>query len=391
MEEVDDFHDLVVTSYSSESAESISTCREIVPVILNEYKSEAREIVEIEQAAQEQMWAMQPPQPYAPHASPNVPNEEEIPINLGRAKIKTPYGGTTHFNVFLNQTPHQPPQQQPQYMNQQPNMGIPPPCYGGYSQSPMYNQAYTTPPPHQMYGQPMYNGYPPYGMPQQQPQVVYMNQQPPKPPTPPPEKPKEKTPEKKPEPRPPTPPIRINPPMAPTPPPPPPPKPVNDKLSPICVASIIIAVIASMLGVASIVKTNEAYDAHVVYKVEGNGNESSVLFEDWQMARNVALGAGASCACIFSLAFLFVFWSGMRHKLKRKVVSGCCMTMSLIGAWIVFAFTFVVDVVVLVLAFDDDNVVYPAIVWAAFIGHNVSWLLMLVNSETARRWVPSDD
>lgn len=63
------------------------------------------------------------------------------------------------------------------------------------------------------------------------------------------------------------------------------------------------------------------------------------------------------------------------------------MTIFLIAAWIIFAFSFVVDVVILVLAFDSDNVVYVEIVWAAFIGHGVSWLLMLANEEMARRWV----
>lgn len=77
----------------------------------------------------------------------------------------------------------------------------------------------------------------------------------------------------------------------------------------------------------------------------------------------------------------------MLHKQQRKVVSGCGMTLFLIGAWVVFAFSCVVDVVILVLAFDQDNVVYIEIVWAAFVGHVVSWLAMLVNEEMARRWI----
>lgn len=67
------------------------------------------------------------------------------------------------------------------------------------------------------------------------------------------------------------------------------------------------------------------------------------------------------------------------------------MTVFLIGAWIVFAFSFLVDVVVLVLAFDVDNVVYVELVWGAFLGHSVGWLLMLVNEEMARRWVADCD
>jgi hypothetical protein len=79
-----------------------------------------------------------------------------------------------------------------------------------------------------------------------------------------------------------------------------------------------------------------------------------------------------------------VFWSGVNHKMKRKVVAGFVMAGTLISGWIVFALTFLVDVVVLVLAFDEDNVVYPEVVWAAFIGNVVAWLLMLTHSEMAR-------
>lgn len=124
----------------------------------------------------------------------------------------------------------------------------------------------------------------------------------------------------------------------------------------------------------------------MAYEKEGNGNESSLLYDTWQMCRNIALGAGASCVSIFSLAFILIFWAGMQYKQRRHAVSTCVMTFFLIGAWILFAFSFVVDVVVLVLAFDEDNVVYPEIVWAAFLGHCLAWLCMLVNEELARRW-----
>ncbi|KAL3796544.1 hypothetical protein HJC23_009675 [Cyclotella cryptica] len=352
-------------STSNQDGESID--REIY-----ELKSESTEIIEVKRASKEQMWTMQPPQPYIPQYPSS---EEEIPINLGRAKVKSPTGGHTHFNIFLNQSP----QPQQTNMHPQPPMGMP---YGGWSPPPVYNMQ---PSPQTMFTPPMYNCYPPYGMPQQQqPTVVVMNPQQPKPPSPKPDNSETPKPDgdKKPTPPPspaPTPP-------SPTP-PSPPPKPPTDHISPVCIASIIIAIIGFMMGVASIVKSDQAYQAHINYQEQGNGSESSALFETWQMARNIALGAGASSVVIYSLAFLLVFWSGMHHKMKRKVVSGCCMTLFLIGGWIVFAFSFVVDVVVLVLAFDVDNVVYPEIVWAAFIGHNVSWLLMLVNSEMARRWV----
>jgi hypothetical protein len=141
------------------------------------------------------------------------------------------------------------------------------------------------------------------------------------------------------------------------------------------------------MGIFCLVKSKQSYQHYLSYEKDGNGNESSLLFENWQMTRNIALGAGASFVCIYSFAFLLIFWAGMLHKQQRKVVSGCGMTLFLIGAWVVFAFSCVVDVVILVLAFDQDNVVYIEIVWAAFVGHVVSWLAMLVNEEMARRWI----
>jgi hypothetical protein len=358
------------------------------------------------------MWAMQqpPPQPYIPQ-HPTASEENEIPINggmnIGRAKIRSPNGGSTHFNVFLNQAPtaaqqtpppnnynwHQQQQQHNMY-NTLPGM---PQIYiqpGGPAQGGCH--MFSPPPP------PGYNCYPPYGMGMgggpHQPTVVYMNAPPPpqqpketKPPTPPP---KEKE-------KPPTPPPTPPPPPVPVAPPPPPPKPTTDDLTPIAISSIIMASIAFILGILCLVKTNEAYDAYMSYQEytsnnsnnnsTNNSTEESILFDTWQMNRNIALGSGAASVSIFSLSFLLIFWSGMQHKLKRRVVSSCCMTVFLIGAWIVFAFSFLVDVVVLVLAFDVDNVVYVELVWGAFLGHSVGWLLMLVNEEMARRWVADCD
>lgn len=326
------------------------------------------------------MWTMQPPQPYIPNH-----DEPEIPVNIGRAKIRSPNGGSTHFNVFLNQTPQQQPQSQqqqqtPQQFWQQQTYNSPAP------QAPvpqMYVQQASSSQP--MYTSPGYNCYQqPYGMGPpmgpQQPTVVYMMNQTPNTKTDKPaktDKPTETEDTKDVK-------IHIDPvPVT----PPTPPKPTTDELTPVGIASIIIASIAFIMGILCLVKTEEAFNAYMSYEEEGNGNESSVLFEQWQMLRNVALGSGAACVSIYSLAFLLIFWAGMQHKMRRKVVSGCCMTIFLIGAWIVFAFSFVIDVVILVLAFDNDNVVYPEIVWAAFIGHGISWLLMLVNEEMARRWI----
>ena len=140
-----------------------------------------------------------------------------------------------------------------------------------------------------------------------------------------------------------------------------------------------------MLGTCAVVKANDAYEAHIDYEEEGDGTKTGTLYSEWQMARNPSLGPGPASVVCFSLAFLLVFWSGVNHKMRRRVQPGFCMAGTLISGWIVFALTFLVDVVVLVLAFDEDNVVYPSVVWAAFIGNVAGWLLMLTHSELARR------
>ncbi|KAL7508808.1 hypothetical protein ACHAXN_005883 [Cyclotella atomus] len=311
-----------------------------------------------------------------PNYIPANQDEENYNPNLNSSsQAKQRSAGRTHFNVYLNTPQQQAPHEQHQYASSPPLQQFAPPHPNmWFSPPPVYVQA--PPPP------PLYTYPPPYGMqplPQQQPTVIFM-QQPPseqkKKEEPPKKEIKEK---KKEEPKPPPPP------PAPVAPPPPPPPPKPDEMLDICIASIIIFCIGFMLGICSVVRSNDAYEAHIDYEEEGSTNKSGTLYETWQMARNTALGTGAAAVVCFSLAFLLVFWSGINHKMYRGVQPGFCMAGCLISGWIVFALTFLVDVVVLVLAFDSDNVVYPEVVWAAFVGNVVAWLLMLTHSELARR------
>jgi hypothetical protein len=57
----------------------------------------------------------------------------------------------------------------------------------------------------------------------------------------------------------------------------------------------------------------------------------------------------------------------------------------LIAACVIFCLTFINELIVLVLAFNVDQVIYPEVVWSALIGSILSWMLMFGYSEMARR------
>eukprot|EP01082_Thalassiosira_pseudonana_P008866 g7813.t1 g7813 contig26:339476-340333(-) len=282
------------------------------------------------------------PQPYIPDIS--RADSDPTPAQKTRAGgFRTPDG--TNFNVYVT---GQAPQQQQQL-----------PCYGGFSpMPPIYNFASPPPPP----------TYPYYGMGmQQQPTVIIMSK----------EEEKKKSPEKKKEtPTPAT--------AAPAP-PKEEKKKSTDEMSAVSIASVIIFAIGFIMGIVSVTKTNTAYEVHETWLDEASGSKSGSLFEEWQMARNVALGTGAAAVMCFSVSTLLVFYSGMTHKMKRKAKGGYCLTGFLIAGWIVFAMTFINDIVILVLAFDEDNIIYPEVVWSALIGNIFAWLLMFGYSEMARR------
>jgi hypothetical protein len=63
----------------------------------------------------------------------------------------------------------------------------------------------------------------------------------------------------------------------------------------------------------------------------------------------------------------------------------CCMGGFLMAGGVIFCLVFIIDLIVLVLAFDSENAIYPEIIWSALIGSILSWMLMFGYSEMARR------
>jgi hypothetical protein len=57
----------------------------------------------------------------------------------------------------------------------------------------------------------------------------------------------------------------------------------------------------------------------------------------------------------------------------------------MIAGGIIFAVTMMYDIIVLVLSFDMNNIMYPGVVVAGFCGSIFAWLLVLTYSEIARK------
>ena len=159
----------------------------------------------------------------------------------------------------------------------------------------------------------------------------------------------------------------------------PPPKKLGpQKFSKFSVVSVIIFFLALIFGIACVIKTYEAFD----------GREAGLTHDDeeYVVDRTVAVGTGAAATLCFTIATLCSFYAGMRHKSRSKSKkTHCCAGGLVIAAWIIFCLTFVNDLIILVLAFDGDNVIYPEVVWSALIGSILSWMLMFGFSEITRR------
>ncbi len=70
---------------------------------------------------------------------------------------------------------------------------------------------------------------------------------------------------------------------------------------------------------------------------------------------------------------------------KKNAKGSCCLDAFMIAAWIIFFLTFVYNTILIVLAFNPENVRYPAVVLVGFSGCILAWLLMLGYSELARQ------
>lgn len=282
-------------------------------------------------------------------------------------------------NVYVHHISHGGPSQSAPPPTQMPQMfGIPypmpmptpppPPMYAPYPAYPY------PPPPLPSYGAPYYHQQ------HQQPTVIFLNQKE--------EKKEEKIPEKKPEKKP-EPPKPEPPKPAPEPPKPapvpvaqpprlPPKRKGPQEFSKFSIASVIMFFLALVFGIVCVFKSYEAFDAR----------EAGVGIEDdeYIVNRTIAMGTGAASTLCFTIAILGAFYAGMRHMSKSDGRKGhCCMGGFLMAGGVIFCLVFIIELIVLVLAFDSENVIYPEIIWSALIGSILSWMLMFGYSEMARR------
>ena len=153
------------------------------------------------------------------------------------------------------------------------------------------------------------------------------------------------------------------------------------KFSKFSVVSIIICFLALIFGSVCIVKTYHADDARIESKEAGQDQFEN---EEYTTARTVALGMGAVSTLCFTIATLCSFYAGLRHKMKNGA-KHCCLDGLLISGWVIFCLTFITNLIILVLAFDAENIIYPEVVLVAFMGSLLSWFLMFGYSEMARR------
>ncbi len=121
----------------------------------------------------------------------------------------------------------------------------------------------------------------------------------------------------------------------------------------------------------------EAYDGH--------HTGLSVTDKDYSVDRTVTMATGVASQLCLTIATLCSFYAGMRHASRGKGKGGSCRAGFLITSWIVFALTFINVLIVLVLAFNKENIIYPKVVWSALIGSILAWMLMFGYAEMARR------
>jgi len=177
-------------------------------------------------------------------------------------------------------------------------------------------------------------------------------------------------------------------------PPPPAPKPTTSKSSPppptkdesprrstYTINSFFIFCIALIFGTATTAMTYEAdYDR---LQAESVGDEDYTDNEDYLSHRSVAIGLGFVTVFCFNVATICLWIAGSIYR-KGYEERNCCLDTFMIAGGIIFAVTLMYDIIVLVLSFDMNNIMYPGVVVAGFCGSIFAWLLVLIYSEIAR-------
>jgi hypothetical protein len=230
-----------------------------------------------------------------------------------------------------------------------------------------------TPPPPPMYAPYPAYGYPYYSQQQQQPTVIVIDHG---------EKKKDEVKKDPPKAEPPkAEPPKAEPPKAEPPKPAQTPKPKGpQKPSIYTINGVIAFCLALGFGTGCIAMTyNADYERQ---QAEAVGDENLSDNSDYKSNRNIALGLGCITAFCFTIATMSIAAAGVQYKKNSK--GSCCLDAFMIGGWIIFSLSFIYSLILIVLAWDPENITYPGTAVVGFIGCTLAWLLMLGYSELAR-------
>ncbi len=152
----------------------------------------------------------------------------------------------------------------------------------------------------------------------------------------------------------------------------------NKGFSSILLVSIIFVFIGSILGFVCVGK---------VYDVFEHSMENDYVSDYFVVNRQVALGIGAFATLCYCIAFMLAFYAGMKYKMKcdKKEKKQCCRDGLLIAAWVIFCLTSINNLIILILAFDEEARIYPEVALCAVIGSIVAWLFVFGWAEMTRR------
>ena len=163
------------------------------------------------------------------------------------------------------------------------------------------------------------------------------------------------------------------------------------KASKFSIVSGIFFAFALIFGTACIVELYQADDA----RQESLETEFTETYDGlyhtndhtqaYSTNRTIALSLGCTSVICFTVGTLCSFYAGMRHRAKSKGKEHCCLAGFLIASWIIYSLAAINSLIILVLAFNPDNIIYPEVVVVGFVANMLAWMLMFGYSELARR------
>ena len=151
--------------------------------------------------------------------------------------------------------------------------------------------------------------------------------------------------------------------------------------SSVMLASTIFCIIGSILGFICVGKVYDVFE----HSIDNDNNNESDYF---MINRTVALSVGAAAILLFWISFMLAFYAGMKYKIKHGKGSKegkCCRDGLLIAGLVLFGLTFMNNLIILVLAFDDGARIYPEACLSAVFGSIAAWLCVFGWAELVRR------